>query len=109
MEVIDGDIVEGLRREKNEELGEQFKIKVLPKYTINTYYLKKDGNSMIVPHYLAVHHFGEIVLGEEYSNYKWISLKDLPEFKPQIDNMPEITEELMRLFSIVKEDDFIEL
>src|SRR5690349_3214273 len=75
MERTDSSILEGLRREKNEEIGEDVKLNVLTLFSINGMYLKKDGNSMILPYYYAEYQEGEINLNaEEYSEYKWVEL-----------------------------------
>jgi hypothetical protein len=55
METTDDGIIAGLKREKDEEVGENFKIKIFPNLSYNTFFRKKDGNAMILPHYLAVH------------------------------------------------------
>jgi len=67
METTDESIVAGLKREKDEEVGPDFRIRVYPKFTPNILFRKKDGSSMILPHYLAIHEAGEIELNEEYS------------------------------------------
>ncbi len=67
MEITDDSILDGLKREKNEELGEGFKIRLLPNYSINALFKKKDGSAMILPHYLSYHVSGKITLSDEYS------------------------------------------
>jgi ADP-ribose pyrophosphatase YjhB (NUDIX family) len=109
METTDISIVEGLRREKNEEVGTDFKILIYPQFSLNLLFRKKDGNSMILPHYLAIHKSGDIVLNEEYSEFQWISIKRLDEFEPKIPNVPEVVDKIMDLQSIASEHDFVQI
>lgn len=88
LENADGGIIDGLRREKNEEIGESAKLMVYPEISWNTYYEKKDGNSMFLPHYLALYKGGDILLNkEEYSEYDWVKLDELEEFEPKINTI----------------------
>lgn len=70
METTDESIVEGIKREKDEEVGQNFRIMLYPKFSFNSLFRKKDGSSMILPHYLAIYVDGEINLNEEYSEYQ---------------------------------------
>ncbi len=88
LERSDGGFIEGLRREKNEEIGANATIEVLPDVTYNLYFKKKDGNHMILPHYIARYTGGNIIINEEYSEYKWVKLDVLADFGPKIDNIP---------------------
>lgn len=107
MENTDSTFIEGIRREKNEEVGENFKIKVFTTYSINLEYIKKDGSYMILPHYLCIHQKGEIDLNEEYSEYKWIELKDLESHENLIENIPELTLKMRKEYEIIKNLDSI--
>ncbi len=107
METSDSDLLAGLKREKNEEVGEGFKIKIYLGFSSNLFFRKKDGNSMILPHYLAIYESGEINLNEEYSEYKWVSLDKLKFFEPKIPSIPQTMEEIIKLESIAKPEDFI--
>jgi len=42
-----------VQREKNEEVGEDVKLSILKEYHPVVFFRKKDGNSMILPHYYA--------------------------------------------------------
>lgn len=90
LETTDGGFIEGLRREKNEEIGADVTVNVLPTITYNIYFEKKDGSHMVLPHYVAVYEGGEITINEEYSAYKWIPMSELETFKPKIDNIPSL-------------------
>lgn len=94
METTDGAIIEGLRREKNEEVGVDFKIKIFPSFTTNEFFIKKDGNSMILPHYYAVHESGDINLNEEYSEYKRVPLVEIKDFEPKIHSIVGVLDKL---------------
>ena len=41
MEITDASMLEGLKREKDEEVGEEFKIKVFPSFTTNAFYFNR--------------------------------------------------------------------
>ncbi len=107
METSDNSIVAGLKREKDEEVGESFKVKVYPKFSLNLLYINKDGNPMILPHYLAFHESGEVELNEEYSKYLWVKIDALAEFEPKIPTITDTLNELLRLENIADEKDFI--
>jgi ADP-ribose pyrophosphatase YjhB (NUDIX family) len=101
LETTDGSVVNGLRREKNEEVGENFKIKIYPTFSCSAYYVKKDGSHMILPHYYAVHMSGEIVLNEEYAEYKWVDIDKIDSLEPKIDNIPKTITDLLLLKRII--------
>ena len=107
MEVTDPSMLEGLRREKNEEVGENFKVKIYPTYSHNLLFHKKDGNAMILPYYMAVYESGEVTLNEEYSEYKWVRLDELDAFEPKIDCIPEEVKFLQRLEAIQDDSEFV--
>jgi len=107
METTDISIIEGLKREKDEETGHMFKIMIYPTFSFNSLFRKKDGHSMILPHYLAIYEYGEIKLNEEYSEYQWVKIDKLKEFEPKIPNISETVNELFRLEKIAKKKEFI--
>ncbi len=107
METSDATILDGLRREKNEEVGEDFKVKIYPTYSHNLLFHKKDGNAMILPYYMAIYESGEVNLNDEYSEYRWVSLDELDAFEPKIDCIPEEVRLLKRLTTIQEESEFV--
>lgn len=107
MEHKDQTIVDALRREKTEEVGESFRIQVLPYYSVDTFFMKNDGNRMILPHYYAVHVSGDVQLNEEYSEHTWVSLPELKKFEPKVSNITWITPLLAKAASIAPEKDFV--
>jgi ADP-ribose pyrophosphatase YjhB (NUDIX family) len=107
METTDKSIIEGLKREKDEEVGENFKIKIFTKFSSNIHHVKKDGNSMILPHYLSFHESGEINLSEEYSEYKWVDIMDLESFEPKIPNIPQKVKEMLEIEKLARKEDYV--
>ncbi len=92
MEITDKNIVDWISREKSEEIWVQCKIKVFKNFSSNLEFLKKDWSHMILPHYLCVFLWGNIILNEEYSEYKWISINEINSFEPKIETIKEIIE-----------------
>lgn len=107
MEHGDDSIIAALHREMSEEVGVDFKVDVLPYPSIDVFFVKKDGNRMILPHFLAYHISGDIVLNNEYSEYAWVRLNHLSEFEPKIPNISWIVSSLARLRSTVADSDLI--
>lgn len=101
MENTDESIVMGVKREKDEEVGGNFKIKVFPAFVTNVMFTKKDGNVMILPHFYCIHVDGEITLNEEYSDFKWVPLDKIGSFEPKIDTIPGILANLIVLKKII--------
>ncbi len=95
LETGDGSILDGLRREKNEEVGADFKIRIYLDFSTNVFFVKKDGSSMILPHYYAEHLEGEINLSDEYSEFGWIPIEEVPAFEPKVETIPYIIERLV--------------
>lgn len=93
MEVSDESIVAAIQREKNEEIGGLAKVMLSPEVSYNLLFRKEDGNSMIIPHYVAYFSGGEITLNsDEYSEYKWVPIVELETFEPKIKNIPKIVQ-----------------
>lgn len=109
LETTDGGFVEGLRREKNEEIGEEARVAVLPTVTYNVYFQKKDGSHMVLPHYAAVYRGGDIIINEEYSEFAWVKLTELEEFNPKIDNIPHLASWAKKIVNAATDDEWVEL
>ena len=109
MEITDESIEAGLAREKNEEVGKDFRIELYAKYSANLFFVKKDGSKMILPHYCAIHKGGEIKLNEEYSEFRWVAVDELNSFEPKISNIPESVDDMRRLMKLQDENDRIEI
>lgn len=109
MEITDSSLIEGMAREKSEEIGKKAQVKLFPTLctNLNNIFVKKDGNKMILPHYLCIYLGGEIEINDEYSEYKWVTLDELKSFEPKINNIPEIVSTLLRLRELIKEEEFI--
>jgi hypothetical protein len=80
-----------MKREKDEEIGAQTIVRVLEQETLNVLFRKKDGDSVIIAHIAAVYVSGDIVLSNEYSDYKWVPLTELEAFSPKVPNITKIT------------------
>lgn len=110
-ETTDKDLVAGLKREKDEEIGSKAKVRVC--WRISCYqvlFRKKDGSSMIVPHHVAVFSSGDIVLNQdEYAAYKWVSTSQLEQLEPKIDNIPAAVQAAQRLLTILDDSDFVDI
>lgn len=107
METSDNDIISSIKREKDEEVGENFKIELYPDYSNNLSYRKKSGDFMILPHYYARHLDGEIDLNEEYSDYKWVDIEELVYFEPKIKNIPDTVQILLNLIPIINKSKLV--
>lgn len=107
METTDLSIIKGLKREKDEEVGADFKIRLYPRFNLNLLFRKKDGKTMILPHYLAIYESGDVNLNEEYSEYQWVEIKDLNEFEPKISTIPEMVNKILRLEKIANKEEFV--
>ncbi|RDI53333.1 NUDIX hydrolase [Nocardia mexicana] len=88
METTDGSILDAIRREKEEEIGKAPTISIAEDISYNVHFRKKDGNSMILPHFYAEYEGGDIELNDEYSDYAWVPVDQLGEFEPKIDTIP---------------------
>lgn len=95
IETTDGGIVAGLKREKTEEISAEARLMVYPRISFNEYYQKKSGQAMILPHFLAIYQDGDIIINEEYSEYKWVMNSDLDAFEPKIETVSKIVNEML--------------
>lgn len=109
LEKKDGGLIEGLRREKNEEIGRSSKVKICPFISYNIFYQKKDGSGMILPHYLGIYESGPIRLSSEYSEYAWVPIRNISAFEPKINTVPEAVDWAIRYLGILKDRDFVSL
>lgn len=109
LEISDGGILEGLSREKDEELGKEFKIMICPDVSLNVYFVKKSGHHMILPHYFAQYSSGEINLSDEYSQYQWVGINELENFQPKIDTIYSTATRLLELKKAIDTGRYIEI
>jgi NADH pyrophosphatase NudC (nudix superfamily) len=108
MESTDSSINEAIKREKDEEVGSDFRVLLYPNFSLNILFRKKDGSSMIVPHYLAIYKAGEVRLNSnEYSEYKWVKIDELNSFEPKIQNIPGMVAQTLSLANIALDQDFV--
>jgi len=99
METTDEGLLAGMKREKDEEIGQAAKINVLPDETFNLFFRKKDGNTMVLPHIASIYVSGEIELNDEYSDYRWVPLVDIDGFEPKVPNITQLARWAVRKFS----------
>lgn len=109
IETSDGGIINGIRREKTEEIGASAKIRIAAMPVFNAYFQKKDGSSMILPHHICKYVEGDIDLNDEYSEYQWVALDELKEFGPKIDTIETAVIWAKRFIGQLTEDDFVEI
>lgn len=109
LETTDGSFVDGLRREKNEEIGEDAKVRIYPSLSYNAYYVKKDGSHMILPHYYAEFEGGEITLNDEYSDYEWVDLEKLSSFEPKIETVEPMVQKMTNLRPVLDQEGFVQI
>jgi len=109
MEHKDASISAAIRREKDEEVGPGFVVQLLLTLSVDVFFAKVDGNRMILPHYYARHVQGELALSDEYSEFKWVPMDDLPHFSPMIENVRWIAPLLQRVAVQARTDEFVEL
>lgn len=109
-ETTDGGLVAGLQREKNEEIGPDAKLKVC--YMMSCYqvwYTKKNGNSMILPHHIAIYQGGDMQLNPgEYDDYKWVPIEHIDEYD-HIATTPPAVRAALRYMPQLTDDDFVEI
>jgi len=97
----------GLQREKSEEIGDKCKVKASLAASFNQLFTKNNGTQMVLSHYYAQFISGDIVLGPEYINYKWVALEKLEKFSPKIENITVISTKLLTLKEVFLKDEFI--
>ena len=103
METTDGSILDAIRREKDEEIGTAATISIAEDVSYNAFYRKKDGNSMILPHFYAEYDGGDIELNDEYSDYTWVPTAELDTFEPKIDTIPTAVRWAIQIGGLVKD------
>jgi len=109
METTDKCLIDGMKREKNEEIGSDTVIDILPNETYNKFFVKKDGHCMVLPHIAGVFKSGEIKLNNEYSELKWVSIAELEQFEPKIDGINEITIWAATKVYVANDSEFVEI
>ncbi len=62
---------------------------------------------MVLPHYYAVHVSSEPQINEEYSEFRWVSLKELDSFAPMVETIPKTVLEILKLEKVMKKEDLV--
>ena len=109
LETTDESLIAGMKREKNEEIGPNVKLKVLPDETYNILFRKKDGNTMVLPHVPAMYRSGDITLNDEYSEFAWVPLKSLADFEPKIASVLPMAQWAADKMAAASDTDFVEI
>ncbi len=109
METTDKSIISGIKREKDEEIGVNTKVNILPNETYNVLFRKNDGNSMILPHIPAIFVKGEIIINDEYSDYQWVEINKLDGFEPKIDTIPKAVDWAVKKIRSASPEEFVEI
>lgn len=109
VEVGDDDLLDAIERERDEEVGSRFTIAVHVALAVPVLWRKGDGTPMVLPHYLAVHRKGAIILGAEYSEYTWVPLAELNDFGPMVDNIKWIVPRLILAARVTEPADVVEM
>ncbi len=107
IETTDGGILEGIAREKTEEIGPKARVEIAPMSVFTAYFQKNDGSSMILPHHICRYAGGEIQLSDEYSEYRWVDLDDIVDFAPKIDTIVPAIDRAKRFIGQLRDDDFV--
>jgi 8-oxo-dGTP pyrophosphatase MutT (NUDIX family) len=107
METTDTTLIAGMKREKDEEIGEKTAVKIIPNESYNILFRKKDGSSMIIPHVCGYFVLGDIKLSDEYSDYKWVAVEELNDFEPKIENITELTNWAIAKLNAVEDNNMI--
>lgn len=101
IENSDNGIRNGIQREKNEELWTNCQVTLYKELCDFAYYVKNDGNCMILPHFLCVFQWWEIILSDEYSTYQWFPLKELATIPNIIDTVAPMADKMHRYRDII--------
>lgn len=110
LETTDGNIESGIAREKNEEIGTAAKVDICFTHVSPLLFTKKDGSQMIVAHYIAHHLGGDVVVNPaEYSEFKWVPIKELADMSPVIENIPLLVSWSQKVLPSLSMTDFTEI
>jgi len=109
METTDATLLAGMQREKNEEIGPQATVRVLPNESYNLYFTKKDGSHVVLSHTAGIFVGGTIAINDEYSDYIWVPLTKLEAFAPKIDNIPLLTVWALQKIATASSNQFVRI
>lgn len=94
IENSDNGIWDGMQREKNEELWVKCSLTVYKELCDFAYYIKNDGTHMILPHFLCIFQWWEIILSDEYSAYQRFPLSELEHTSNIIDTVVPVAKKM---------------
>jgi 8-oxo-dGTP pyrophosphatase MutT (NUDIX family) len=98
MDGADPDLIASMRREKNEEIGSDARVRVLPTLAVPVHYTKPSGVKQLLLHYAAAFDGGRIDLNPyEYSEFTWTHPAGIPTIGPIVPNLPLLVPALSAL------------
>lgn len=108
LETDDASILEGLRREKVQEVGPDAKLRIMVhRGCYCLLFRKRDGSMMYLPYYAAIYDGGDIALNpKEYSELQWVSIQDLAAFEPKAEGIVEAVQNAVRQLENAVSADF---
>jgi len=107
MDIDENSIVDSLKREKDEEIGEDVKIKVFTDFCADFLFVRDTGKPIVMSFYFGIYENGEINLNDEHLEYKWVEIDELSKFEPKIFDTEKRVKEILRLDKIIKEENLV--
>lgn len=109
-ETTDGSLLQGLKREKDEEIGASARVKICWSFSCyQAWYRKANGNYMVLPHHVGIFMGGTIDLNkDEYDDYKWVPIIEIEHYNDIPTNVDAL-HGAVRLLEILKDEDFEEI
>ena len=107
MDADEVSILDSLKREKDEEIGEDVKIKVFLNFCENFFFIRESGKPIMMSFYFGVYEDGKINLNDEHLEYKWVKIDELKEFEPKIFDIEEKAKKMLKLDKIIREEDLV--
>ena len=109
LETSDRDVLAGIHRELREELGGGLIVRILTTYAVMDEFTKRGGVRMVLPHYYGELSGGSIVVGSEYSDFRWLMPDELEARRDVFQNVAIVCRQLVRLASSAGATDYTEV
>jgi 8-oxo-dGTP pyrophosphatase MutT (NUDIX family) len=109
-ETTDGNLLKGLKREKDEEIGTSARVKICWSFSCyQAWYRKANGNYMVLPHHIGIFMGGTIDINKnEYDDYKWVPVEEIGEYNDIPTHAPAL-QNAQRLLAVLTNEDFEEI
>jgi 8-oxo-dGTP pyrophosphatase MutT (NUDIX family) len=109
-ETTDGNLLKGLKREKDEEIGASARVKICWSFSCyQAWYRKANGNYMVLPHHVGIFIGGTVDLNkDEYDDYKWVPVEEIGEYNGIPSHAPAL-QNAQRLLAVLTDEDFEEI